>query len=619
MHGVAYNATILSLNVYDPAGCKPGNDCFLDSAIDDAIDLAVTNGAKIINMSFGDEEGMTTDIWPAIQRAVDAGVVMILAAGNGGTANPNSFALQNIQNNGGSGLFIIAGAMTSSRLMASFSDRAGTTAAANHYLVALGQGNATVNHLGTHVNVNGTSFATPTIAGAAALLAGTFPNLSGAQIVNLLLSTADEAGAAGTDAVFGRGILNIAKAFQPQGPTSLAGTSAPVSLFDNGSSSAPMGDASAKSNAGAVILDGFSRAYVLDLAKTLSRPAAETPLSAALAGQPLRTARAASGPVAVSITLAGRPGQLARAKVAEMELGIEQANDAKAVAASIVSRITPKTKLALGISQSARSLQQQLAGVQDNAFLVARNPMDRTGFQAIAGNSIGLRHEFAPANLTVTSESGEIHQSSFRHREEQRRYALHSATIDKTVGIGRFTLGVTQLKEDRTVLGARFAPAFGSGGATSNFLDASASFDLGRGWASFAAYRRGWTSLSGASGMVEKGRLASNAFAFDLSKSGLMQDGDNFALRVLQPLRVTKGGLSLNLPASYDYATGAASFDDRFFSLAPQGREMNYEAAYGFNMLGGFMELNGFVRTDPGHIEAMQTDVGGAFRFTVRQ
>jgi hypothetical protein len=46
---------------------------------------------------------------------------------------------------------------------------------------------------------------------------------------------------------------------------------------------------------------------------------------------------------------------------------------------------------------------------------------------------------------------------------------------------------------------------------------------------------------------------------------------------------------------------------------------MNYEAAYGFNMLGGFMELNGFVRTDPGHIEAMQTDVGGAFRFTVRQ
>ena len=199
MQGVAYNASILSLNVYDPAGCKQGNDCFLDDKIDEAIDLARANGAKIINMSFGDEEGMTADVWPAIQRAVDAGILIVMAAGNSGTGNPNGFALQNIQNNGGSGLFIIAGSMDSNRNISSFSDRAGTTTAAQHYLTALGRGNATVNHLGQHVSVNGTSFATPTIAGAAALLASAFPNLSGAQIVNILLSTADEAGAAGID------------------------------------------------------------------------------------------------------------------------------------------------------------------------------------------------------------------------------------------------------------------------------------------------------------------------------------------------------------------------------------------------------------------------------------
>jgi subtilisin family serine protease len=46
MQGVAYNATILSLNVYDPAGCKAGNDCLLDDKIDEAIDLAVASGRK---------------------------------------------------------------------------------------------------------------------------------------------------------------------------------------------------------------------------------------------------------------------------------------------------------------------------------------------------------------------------------------------------------------------------------------------------------------------------------------------------------------------------------------------------------------------------------------------
>jgi hypothetical protein len=618
MHGVAYNATILSLNVYDPAGCKPGNDCFLDAAIDDAIDLAVANGAKIINMSFGDEEGMTADIWPAIQRAVDAGVVMILAAGNGGTANPNGFALQNIETNGDSGLFIIAGAMNSSRTIAAFSDRAGASAAANHYLVALGQGNATVNHLGTHVSVNGTSFATPTIAGAAALLAGTFPSLTGSEIVELLLSTADDAGSAGTDSIYGRGILNIGRAFQPQGTTTLAGSASPVSLFDNGSSSAPMGDASSTASTGAVILDGFSRAYVLDLAKTLRRPAAETPLSQALGGPQLRTSHFSNGPLAVSITLTGRPDEPRRSHTAQMWLGMEEASGAKAVAASVIQRISPKTAIALGISQSARTLHQRLTSAEENAFLVARDPLSRTGFNALAGTSLGIRHDFGAASLTVTSERGEIHHSTFREGDREG-YSLQSAAIDRKLGSGRFSLGVSQLREDRTVLGARFSSAFGSGGATSTFVDASAALHLGRGWGTMASYRLGWTSLSGSSGMVDKGRLASNAFAFDLSKTNLLMTGDKFAVRFMQPLRIRNGGLAMNLPAAYDYATGETRFDQRFFSLAPRGRELDYEIAYGVGLLGGYFDVNAFIRTDPGHIEAMPTDRGAAFRFTVRQ
>jgi hypothetical protein len=34
-------------------------------------------------------------------------------------------------------------------------------------------------------------------------------------------------------------------------------------------------------------------------------------------------------------------------------------------------------------------------------------------------------------------------------------------------------------------------------------------------------------------------------------------------------------------------------------------------------LLGGSMAANAFVRTDPGHIESMRTDAGGALRFTL--
>ena len=74
--------------------------------------------------------------------------------------------------------------------------------------------------------------AAPQVAGAVALLAQAFHNLSGAQIVNLLLSSARDAGDAGTDPVYGRGILDIGRAFAPQGSTALAGTSVAVPLAD---------------------------------------------------------------------------------------------------------------------------------------------------------------------------------------------------------------------------------------------------------------------------------------------------------------------------------------------------------------------------------------------------
>jgi hypothetical protein len=167
------------------------------------------------------------------------------------------------------------------------------------------------------------------------------------------------------------------------------------------------------------------------------------------------------------------------------------------------------------------------------------------------------------------------------------------------------------------LLGGRFGTAFSSGGAASLFADATASFDLGGGWGAFASYRRGWTSLGGNGALVDQGRLSSDAFALDISRRDALRAGDKIALRLMQPLRVRNGGFDLNLPTSYDYATGTAGFERRFFNLAPTGRELDLEAAYSVALLGGDLGANLFIRTEPGHIEAMRSDLGGAIRYSL--
>ena len=63
----------------------------------------------------------------------------------------------------------------------------------------------------------GTSFAAPRVSGAAALIRHKFPGLSGFQLKELLLSTAEDIGDPGTDAIFGRGKLDLSNALSPQG------------------------------------------------------------------------------------------------------------------------------------------------------------------------------------------------------------------------------------------------------------------------------------------------------------------------------------------------------------------------------------------------------------------
>jgi hypothetical protein len=615
--GVAFDATIISLNTSNPNNCEADKGCkHNDADIARAVDVAVANGARVINISLGGE-GIGSTMASSVRRAASAGVVIVISAGNESLAQPAGFAAGAAAN--GSGLVIIAGAMDDARNMASFSNQAGPGAAAASYLTALGARVRTIDETGTGYLYSGTSFSAPVISGAAALMASAFPNLTGAQIVDLLLKTADDAGAPGTDAAFGRGILNIQRAFTPQGSTAMAGTGQPVPTGGSGQASGTMGDARslAPQMAGAIILDGYSRAFVVDFATRLTQAPQERPLGQSLGGDQ-RTSTVSAGKTAVSITMDRQRSSQPWVGLAQMGLSPEDGRKARVLSGLMLSRLSPKTAVALGISESGKTLQQRLTGQYQTAFLVARDPMARAGFQGDGASSLGIRHDLGPAGLTVTAERGEVYQQGLlRAGLRQPGYTVGSATLDRKIGPATLTLGATRLDERETVLGGSpSAEMFGAGGAASWFADASASVDFGRGWTAYGAYRRGVTSMAGG-GLAQSGRLGTDAWAVDIGKANALRSGDRLALRVMQPLRVRSGGYALQLPVSYDYQTGAVGFDRRFFNLAPTGREIDVEAAYGIGLWGGQLSANAFLRREPGHVEAMRDDLGAAIRFSL--
>ena len=628
--GVAYEADILAMRADSSGSCTTTEGCtFFDSAIAIGIDRSVQNGAKVINISLGGSSPNNA-VRSAVARAAAAGVVIVVSAGNDADSptpsqdpnNPDPFAAG--IRAAGNGNVIIAGSVDSGNVISDFANRAGGEA--TWYLSALGERiccvysgstpKITVQNGQNFVTVvSGTSFSAPQIAGAVALLRQAFPNLTAAQTVDLLLRSARDLGAAGSDTIYGRGLLDVGKAFAPQGTMSLAGTLVLLPSGETtGVTSPAMGDAAQSAVLSAVMLDGYARAYRIDLGSQFKSAQLESGLGAALLS-PAETVSAGGDNLSLGFSVE-RGGRLASPWSGQLRLSQGDAEVSRVMAARIAAKIAPRTSIAFGFAQSADGLIAQVQGHSEPAFFVARAPSGDFGFTSSGETSVALRQQFGRLGLTLSGERGDAVSGAMspiigarRQRDGVTRFGL---SADRRFGEIETALTASWLAEDRTVLGARLHDAFGARGADSLFVDASAAWPFAPGWRLGGAWRQGFTYARARGLVAASSRLTSNAWSLDLARKDVFASGDSLALRVSQPLRVQSGGLNLELPVAYSYDTLAATNGIRRVNLSPRGREITGEIAWHGALWNGAAAASLFYRRNPGHFASLPDDKGVA-------
>ncbi len=172
------------------------------SDVIEGLQWAVANGMQVVNMSLGSSSG-NQSFADAVAAAKSAGLTMVAAAGNSGGAVSYPAAYPEV---------IAVSATDNNDMIASFSSRG-----LEVDLAAPGVSIYSTYKGKTYKTLNGTSMASPHVAGAVALLL-TVPakcdtDLSGScspdEVQTRLESTAYDLGAAGKDALYGAGLLDV--------------------------------------------------------------------------------------------------------------------------------------------------------------------------------------------------------------------------------------------------------------------------------------------------------------------------------------------------------------------------------------------------------------------------
>ncbi|GAA4657022.1 S8 family serine peptidase [Arthrobacter cryoconiti] len=195
--GVAPKAELLSISVW--LGSENPSGKTVDDQIPAAVKWAVDHGARVINMSLGSTSTAWPESWDdAFSYAESKDVVIVAAAGNRASGSeqvgapatiPGVLAVGGLDKNG-----------AASNDSSSQGISIGVSAPAEDLAGGLPGGG--------YARWSGTSGAAPIVAGVAALIRSKYPDMSAAQVINRIISSAKPKGDGVPNAIYGYGLVD---------------------------------------------------------------------------------------------------------------------------------------------------------------------------------------------------------------------------------------------------------------------------------------------------------------------------------------------------------------------------------------------------------------------------
>ncbi|AUW57344.1 peptidase S8 and S53, subtilisin, kexin,sedolisin [Sphingobium sp. SCG-1] len=514
----------------------------------EALDYASSVGIKIINRSLT-SQGFNVSIRNAVERYAVGGGLLVNAAGNQGSADPTDAV--NVNNaNRDAWLFVVALDPTSQSTyaLASYSNKAGTLA--DRTVTSPGT-NYTTRVDGSVSAFSGTSSATAQVSALAALIVSKWPQLSGVEAGNVILSTARDIGDPGVDTVFGHGLIDAEAALSPVNPVISNGSKQTLLAESVMVVPEALNTSSIQTALSQVtILDEYGRDFSGSVASMVVKPG-----SGNATWLRRRIAQMASGGGS-SFNLGKLQGSV---NYATYRYGMDRSEVRSVMRAGEINYQDGRTGYHVGIN-AGDSLQSDIMGLAPFADgILAYAPQ--------AGNSFGVDRSTGIGRLGLTLSTGSFGSA---------RASAATVSLDT----GRTSIRASWIDEKGSVLGVASSGGLALGrGTNTAMVEAHHSLELAGGWSLEGYGSVGVTRLKidPLSVVTASTSLVGTRAGLQASRAAL---GGLVSFGIAQPLTIESGKAKLTLASAYDLASQSLVFRSTNASLSSTRRPLQLTAGF---------------------------------------
>lgn len=626
MEGVAWSATILPLTSF--ATNDDGSTSGFGTAPYQAIAYAADVGVDIVNNSWGSSPDavIPSSLVSAVRHATDLGTIVVFSTGNAGADQPNATAMVPSVDAATRALTVAVTAVNENGVLASYANACGDAAA--WCLAAPGSRILSTDAGGGYLTMSGTSMAAAVTSGALAVVISRFPELTNAQIVNRVMTTANKSGIYADSSLYGQGLLDLGAATQPIGTlvanavgenvytggvvigegAAISGNSivgnaivgalggVPVALFDNydgATFTVDMADLVIRDNGPDFVSDAFGDFGRGHFSNVSAVPGMRLSLSS-------KQEEVSAGAALHGVTRDGRT-MVASLRLALGDETILFTGMNTGFAEALPANDSLPTEAGLSLLPDA--LVPGALSLADGGAVIGIDTMlsERTAF------SIAMMNEAPDSGLIGAdgfSQGATGVQASLRHD------VGHGLTLEAGLGY---------VQERGQMLGATGVGALSLNGAETMQLSVGARLAVSADTAIVARYDRAVTNTSDTGAFISEARdLTSDSWTLGVVGRNAVVAGDHWGFTSHQPLRGSGGTLALSVPTGRD-ADGTVTGETMTVALGGEGREIDWEAFYALPWgEQGLLGFNFLYVTDPGNSAIAPDEYLGMLRYRLR-